>query len=136
MFKSNKEVMNAFPKMCSNSNSSGIKVRPQLQLFRNSLKLCYNEVLKLSLPQGSREKALSSAFQDHGAKVIFNNFIYLFIYLSLSFQLLAKVDEVLHNLDQLNLCVSLIRQVRDETNWISKLISTTDRRHPQTDPGL
>ena len=27
------------------------------------------KLLKLSLPQGSREKALSSAFQDHGAKV-------------------------------------------------------------------
>merc|ERR1719419_644543 len=52
--------------MSSNSNSSGIK--------------------------GSREKALSSAFQEHGMKVM------------------ARVDEVLHNLDQLNLCVSLIRQ--------------------------
>ena len=28
------------------------------------------KLLKLSLPQGSREKALSSAFQDHGAKVV------------------------------------------------------------------
>ena len=32
-------------------------------------------------------------------------------WLAYSHELWAKVDEVLHNLDQLNLCVSLIRQV-------------------------
>jgi len=66
IFKSNKEVLNAFPKLNPNLTSSGIKY--------------------------PKDKAINEAFQEHGMKVM------------------ARVDEVLHNLDQLNLCVSLIRQ--------------------------
>ena len=58
IFKTNKEVMNAFPKMSSNTNS-GLKVWTVPER---------NETY-ISLLKGSREKALSDAFQDHGAKV-------------------------------------------------------------------
>ena len=96
IFKSNKEVLNAFPKLNPNINSSAMK--------------------------SPKDKAINEAFQEHGTKVEFKwtkckkkyqrkSLPWHLSALNIEFfQVMARVDEVLHNLDQLNLCVSLIRQ--------------------------